>query len=132
MLPLLLRAPSSRPARVVGLGPSVLGALRHLRLVNWPVTVHDPEGARTLAAMPGVHASTAQPGAQTLRQASLVLIGSQAPLLWREEARRDLMGTGIPYWDEADPAGSTLAFPCWLPGRTGISPCVRPSVSTRA
>jgi hypothetical protein len=118
MLPLLLRAPSSRPARIVGFGPSILGAIRHLQMVNWPIIVHDPEGARTLGAMAGVHVSTVQPTAQLLRQASLVLLGEQTPLLWREEVRRDLMGTGIPFWDEADAAESTLAFPSWLPGRT--------------
>lgn len=117
MLPLLLKAPSARPARVIGLGPGVLGCVRNLLMVNWPLTVHDPEGARTLASMPGIHVSTSPPGAQMIRQASLVLIGSLAPTAWRENARRDLTDTGIPFWDEADPSGSTLGFPSWLPGR---------------
>jgi hypothetical protein len=103
---------------VVGLGPAVLGVVRNLRLVNWPVTVHDPDGAPTLAFMPGVHIATSPPGQQLLRQASLVIIGAQAPILWREEALRDLQETGIAFWDESNPTASTLAFPSWLPGRS--------------
>lgn len=118
MLPLLLKAPGARPARVVGLGPGILGAVRNLLVVRWPVTVHDPDGARTLASMPGVHIATTYPGTQLLRQASLVLLGSNAPAHWREEALRDLAETGIPLWDEADRAGSTLGFPSWIPGRS--------------
>lgn len=118
MLPLLLKAPTARPARVVGLGPGVLSAVRNLRLVGWPLTVHDPEGARTLASMPGIHISTSPPGSQLLRQASLVLLGAQAPEDWKEEIRRDIRETGTPFWDESAPAGSTLGFPSWLPGRS--------------
>ncbi len=116
MIPLLLAPPSGRPARVLGDGSEALPALRDLLRTGWPVVLHAPPGRGMLAALAGVQTAAHAPSQPSLRQASLVLITSACPPEWREAARRDLEGTGVPFWDEGDPAGSTLRFPVWFPG----------------
>lgn len=116
MIPVLLKPPGGRPARVLGRGRQITRALQDLSRVGWPAEVHDPEGAADLARLPGVRVVAHAPPSPSLRQASLVLIGSDCPPDWRKQALHDLEGTGVPVWDEADPAASTLAFPLWVPG----------------
>ncbi len=116
MIPVLLKPPRGRPARVVGRGSEITPVLQSLSRVGWPAEVHDPEGGADLAGLPGVRVVTHAPPAPSLRQASLVLIGSACPPDWRRQALHDLEGTGVPVWDEADPAASTLSFPLWVPG----------------
>ena len=120
MIPLLLKAPGGRPARIVGLGPKILHALQHLRSSGWPIVIHDPEGARTLTALSGIRMATNPPAFGEIRQASLVLLGSGAPGEWKKQVREAVEGSGVPFLDEDEPAASGLAFPSWIPGR-GIS-----------
>lgn len=117
MLPLLLAAPEGRPARLLGRSPSFLMVLQNLRSVGWPCVLHDEKGGGPLAGFPGLQVATTPPPAPALRQSSLVLIGGDCAPGWRAAARRDLEGSGIPFWDEADLKCSTLAFPKWLQGR---------------
>lgn len=117
MLPLLLAAPEGRPARLLGRSPALLPLIQNLKAVGWPCVLHDPEGGGFLAGFAGLQIATDAPPAPALRQSSLILIAAGCPPAWREAARRDLAGTGVPTWDEADPKGSTLAFPRWFPGR---------------
>ncbi len=117
MLPLLLAAPEGRPARLLGQSPSFLMILQNLSSVGWPCVLHDEKGGGPLAGFPSLQVATAAPPAPALRQSSLVLIGSGCVQSWREAARRDLEGSGVPLWDEADAKGSSLAFPKWLHGR---------------
>ncbi len=116
MLPLLLAAPEGRPARLVGKSPAFLALLQNLRSVGWPCVLHDASGGGPLAGFPGLQVATDAPPAQAVRQASLVLIGADCPDAWRDAVRRDLAGAGVPFWDERDAEGSTLAFPRWVPG----------------
>jgi len=118
MLPLLLAAPEGRPARLLGHSPALLPLLQNLKAVGWPCVLHDPQGGGPLAGFPGLQVATDVPPAQALRQSSMVLVAAGCPDGWRDAARRDLVGSGVPLWDERDPAGSTLAFPRWYPGRT--------------
>ncbi len=116
MIPVLLKPPAGRPARVVGRGREITPVLQNLSRIGWPMEVHVPEGATDYAGLPGVRVSNHAPPAPALRQASLVLIGSSCPQDWRKQAIQDLDGSGVPVWDEADPSSSTLAFPLWVPG----------------
>lgn len=116
MLPLLLSAPEGRPARLLGHSPAVLPLLQNLKSVGWPCVLHHPEGGGFLSGFPGLQVATDAPPAQALRQSSLVLLAAGCPDPWRDAARRDLTGSGVPLWDERDGAGSTLAFPRWYPG----------------
>jgi len=117
MFPILLAAPEGRPARFLGRSPAFLMVLQNLRSAFWPCVLHDDKGGGPLAGFPGLQVATTLPPAPALRQSSLVLIGGECPPGWREAARRDLQGSGVPFWDEADIQGSTLAFPKWLHGR---------------
>jgi len=118
MIPLLLKPPKGKQARVVGLGPAVFQALQDLRTAGWPTTLHDPQGGGSLAGLPGIHISNDPPEAGALRQASLVLIGRDAPEAWRSESLARLEGTGIPFLDEGNPSGSTLLVPQWIRGES--------------
>ena len=84
--------------------------------VNWPVVLHDAATPSAYQGMKGLQFSTSPPAAPSLRQASIVLISSACPDEWREAARRDLEGSGVPVWDARDAKGSTLGFPVWFPG----------------
>lgn len=128
MLPLLLAAPEGRPARILGRSPAILSLLQNLKAVNWPCILHDPEGGGPLATFPGLRIAGDCPPAPALGQSSLVLVSAGCPDLWRDSVRRDLTGTGVPFWDECDPKGSTLAFPRWFPGHS-LSAAVWPSGS---
>lgn len=129
MLPLLLASPEGRPARILGRSPAILPLLQNLRAVGWPCTLHDPEGGGPLATFPGLRIAADPPPAPALGQSSLVLISAGCPEDWRAAAQRDLAGTGVPFWDERDLKGSTLAFPRWFPGRV-LSAAVWPSTAS--
>jgi hypothetical protein len=116
MIPLLLSPPSGRSARVLGAGKEILPCLQDLGRVGWPVVLHEPAGGGPLQGYPGIQVQSAPPPGPALRQASLVLITSGCPADWRDAARRELEGSGVPLWDASDPGGSTLAFPIWFPG----------------
>jgi len=81
---------------------------------GWPVEVHEKRPG--IGRLDGVKSSTCAPPAPSLRQASLVLIGSDCPDDWRREALKRLEGSGVPVWDERSPGSSTLAFPFWFGG----------------
>jgi hypothetical protein len=115
-IPVLLEAPSGRPARALGGGPHLKAAVQGLVRASWPVVVHEPAGQPQLTGLPGAQVVNYPPAGPGLRQSSLVLLGVTCPPDWREQALSDLKGTGIPFWDEADPKGSTLALPMWVPG----------------
>lgn len=117
LIPVLLKPPSGRPARVLGQGRGFTAVLQNLSRVGWPVEVHDPDGSQAYAGLPGIRVVTHAPPSPALRQASLVLIGASCPAEWRTRGMKDLEGTGIPVWDESDPAASTLGFPLWMPGQ---------------
>ena len=116
MIPLLLTPPAGRPARVLGAGLEVVPILQNLSRVSWPVILHEPTGGGGLRSFPGIQITTASPNAPGLRQSSLVLITSACRPDWRESARRDLEGSGVPTWDAVDPRSSTVHFPIWFPG----------------
>jgi hypothetical protein len=116
MIPLLLAAPAGRPARVLGAGSEVVPVLQNLDRVAWPVVLHEPTGGGPLKGFPGVQFSTTPPAAASLRQSSLVFITTACPPAWRDAARKDLEGSGVPLWDSADPKASTVRFPVWVPG----------------
>lgn len=116
MIPLLLSPPSGRPARVLGAGKEILPYLQDLGRVGWPVILHEPSGGGALQAYPGIQIQSSAPPGPALRQASLVMLTSACPADWREAARKDLEGSGVPLWDASDAAGSTLSFPVWFPG----------------
>jgi len=116
MLPVLLKPPTGRPARVLGAGPEILPAIQALTRVGWPVTLHDPDGGGSLKNLPGVQVATTRPPGPALRQASLVLMASGCPPAWRAAALSELEGSGVPLWDSAEPKASTLSFPVWFPG----------------
>jgi len=116
MIPLLLAAPAGKPARILGAGSEVVPVLQNLDRVGWPVVLHEPTGGGALKGFPGVQFSTTPPAAASLRQSSLVFITSGCPPTWRDAVRRDLEGSGVPMWDSADPKGSTMRFPVWVPG----------------
>jgi hypothetical protein len=118
MLPLVLAPPKNKPARVLGLGREALPAVQGLMRVSWPLIVHDPEGAKGLAALPTVQVSRGAPDGGALRQASLVLVTSACPKEWRADAELALKGSGVPVWDSRNPAASTLGVPAWFPGST--------------
>jgi hypothetical protein len=117
VLPVLLAAPEGRPARLLGRSPALLPILQNLRTVGWPCVLHDPEGGGLLAGFSGLQIAHDAPPSPALRQSSLVLIAAGCPPPWREAAKKELAGTGIPLWDESDPTSSSLAFPRWFPGR---------------
>ena len=116
MIPLLLAPPAGKPARFLGAGTDALPVLQGLARVSWPAVLHEPTGGGALKGFPGVQFSTTAPTAAGLRQSSLVFITSACPPAWRDAARRDLEGSGVPLWDSLDPKGSTLRFPVWFPG----------------
>jgi hypothetical protein len=116
MLPLVLSPPAGKPARVLGAGKEILPYLQNLVSVNWPVVLHEPASPSGYQGMKGLQFSTSPPAAPSLRQASLVLISIACPDGWRDAARRDLEGSGVPVWDARDAKGSTLSFPIWFPG----------------
>ncbi len=115
-IPVLLEAPSGRPARALGGGPHLRAAVQGLVRAFWPVVVHEAAGRAQFAGMAGVQVVNYPPASPGLRQSSLVLLGAACPPDWREQALSDLKGTGVPFWDEADPKGSSLALPMWVPG----------------
>jgi hypothetical protein len=117
MIPVLLKPPAGRPARVLGKGRGFAAVLQNLSRVGWPVEVHDPDGGPDYSGLPGVRVVTHAPPAPALRQASLVLIGASCPADWRSRGMQDLEGSGVPVWDESDPSACTLAFPMWMPGQ---------------
>lgn len=116
MIPLLFAAPAGKPARILGAGTEVLPVLQGLSRVSWPVVLHEPAGGGALKGFPGIQLSTVPPAAPSLRQSSLVFIASGCPPAWRDAARKDLEGSGVPLWDSLDARGSTLRFPVWFPG----------------
>ncbi len=119
-VPVLLNAPSGRPARALGGGPRLKALVQSLVRASWPVVVHEPPESPLLQGLPGAQVVNYPPATAGLRQSSMVLLGESCPAPWREQALRDLEGTGVPLWDERDPRGSTLAFPLWIPGE-GLS-----------
>lgn len=119
-VPVLLNAPSGRPARALGGGPRLKALVQSLVRAAWPVVVHEPPESPLLAGLPGAQVVNYPPATAGLRQSSMVLLGETCPAAWREQALRDLEGTGIPLWDEKAPKASTLAFPLWFPAE-GLS-----------
>lgn len=115
-IPVLLSAPSGRPARALGGGPRLKTLVQNLVRAGWPVVVHEPPERPGLQGLPGCQVVNYPPATAGLRQSSLVLLGETCPDSWREQALRDLDGTGVPLWDERDARGSTLGFPLWIPG----------------
>lgn len=113
-VPLLLKPPGGRPARVLGGGPKVLPIVQKLLMGGWSVQVHEKRPG--IGRLEGAKSLTHAPPAPSLRQASLVLIGSACSDEWREEALKHLEGSGVPVWDERSPGSSTLAFPLWFTG----------------
>ena len=114
-VPLLVKPPKGRPAKVLGGSAGVLQIVQQLMSAGWLIEVHEAE--KHVGGLEGVKFSDQKPPQPSLRQASLVLIGAYCPDDWREEALATLEGTGVPYWDERDIKHSTLQLPLWLRGK---------------
>jgi len=118
MIPLLVKPPAGKPARILGIGPAILRVVQDLRSAGWPIVLHDPEGGGSLSGLSGIRIALDAPAAAAVRQSSLVLIGRDAPPEWADSVRQALEGSGVPVFDEEHPRGSSLGFPAWFPGES--------------